>query len=610
MNDRYHNKPESIILIIIFLAAIFLPASMMNASLQKEISQIEKRNLALFPDLKMELESIIQFPVEFEAFFKDHFGFRENLIFLHNKMKFNLFKTSTSPRVIIGKDGWLFYKKDEFGISLLDHYRGLHRLTNLQLEAMRIHLETKQDWLSEKGIKYLFVVVPDKHSIYPEYMPDHLNRISKISLLDQFVEYMGRNSSLRILDLRSELLKEKNRYLLYFRTDLHWNDAGAYYAYCSVMRRIKESFPELQLIDWSELKITLNRHSAKNLSKMMGLPEISEDGIPSFIKIIDNTSVNNSPGWKMERWPRWLQPLETINHKAKLRAVVFRDSFMDDMRPFISEHFNKAAYIGSKFDYEVMTHLIDEIQPDIVIEEGVECHTFLEVLPEVIHATMGNDYLMKGDTDKAIVEFQKALQQRPDDPKSYNNLGFALLKVRKFDTALTQFQKAIQLDPNHEKANQNLRFIKNILSKIDEEITCTKQNLASNPDNPELHIILGRLYQRRGMPDKAIEHFRKVLVTHPKHFEAILNMAILFSNMQQYEKAITLFKQALDLQPEKADIYYNIACLYSLKNNSQKSVQWLRTAIEKGYNNLDLIREDADLANIRNTQYYRSLFVN
>ena len=607
-NHKNNNYLSPLLLIFIFLLFISLPTLKMVFSEQKEISKVEKRKLTPMPLLRFDKKSLNSFPAKFETYINDHFGFRDDLIFFRNFMVFTLLKKSPVPGVAIGKNGWLFYKTDTFGISLSDDFRGLATLTPLQLESMRIHLETKRNWLESKGIKYLYIAIPNKQSIYPEYLPDNFKKIKHATQIDQLLQYLNQNSDLHILDLRPILLEaKKNAPFLYFRTDSHWNELGAYIAYRNVMSRMQEFFPELKIIDESEIEIKMKSESGRDLATLMGLPEITEKNVPSVKLKSINTTQNIHPEWALKSWPIWTQPYETSNKKAKLRAVVFRDSFIDSMLPFFAEHFKEAAYIASKFDYSIVAYLIEKIHPDIVIEEGIERHTFLAFLPESIHATRGNDFLISGQLNKAIFEFQKALEIKPNDPDSYNNMGFALLQSRRFDEAIVYLKKAVQIDPAHSKANENLKIATNIIIDIDKEITITRKSLALQNNDPELRIRLGQLYQRRGLPEKAIYHLEKAISYQPANIKAIIELAIVYSTKKEYNKAILFFKQAIEINPERADIYYNIACLYSIQNHVKDSIHWLKAAIEKGYDNMDMIKKDNDLKNIKHHSAYKKM---
>ncbi|RJP80140.1 MAG: tetratricopeptide repeat protein [Desulfobacteraceae bacterium] len=591
-----------------FLLIVCLPGIIMKISPGQDVSETEKRKLARLPDIKWSISDINSFPSRFENYLKDHFGCRNLLIHSHNKFLFNWLNKSPNPQVAIGKNNWLFYRTDTFGISLSDDFRGLHKLSELQLEGMRRHLETKRDWLADRGIQYLYVAVPNKQSIYPEFVPDQFNIVSNRTQLDQFLDYMKQNSDLRILDLRPALREAKTDGPIYFRTDSHWNDQGAYAAYKNMIERIKEALPEISsTIPESKIEMLKESQSGRDLAKLIGLPELTEHDVPVYRPKAGSSSRNDNPDWALKSWPWWTQPFETINRNAKIRAIVFRDSFIDGMMPFFAEHFQKAAYIASKLDYSILTHLIEKINPDIVIEEGIERHTFLAFFPEAIHTTIGNDWLISGNPDKAIPSFQKALDLNPYDPEKHHNLGFAVLKARRFDEAIDCFHATLKIDPNHEKAKANLILASRIIDNLNKKIRHLKKELSLKPDDISLLNGIGNAYQQMNKLDMALSHYQKALAIDDGNIEALNRIAMIHIQKRDFNSAISLLQKIIKIQPDKADAYYNLACIYAIRNQAEAAITYLKSAMEHGYNNMKRIRTDQDLKNIRKTKYYQKL---
>ena len=61
-----------------------------------------------------------------------------------------------------------------------------------------------------------------------------------------------------------------------------------------------------------------------------------------------------------------------------------------------------------------------------------------------------------GQSDKAIEELQALIQEFPELPEPYNNLGVLYAAQGNYDAAVTAFVSAIQARPNYKIAHQNL----------------------------------------------------------------------------------------------------------------------------------------------------------
>ena len=170
------------ILTALFLIVLFLPALMTGASHEEAHGRLEeKRQLAKRPGFPEEVDAVIAFPRQFEAYFNDHFQLREVLIRSHNRLKIKLLKKLPQKDVLLGRDGWFFYTRN----NLLQDFLGLEPLSTEALHDRQRLLEAKRDWLASQGIPYLFVVAPNKQTIYPEKMPEGYIRFKDPSRLDR-----------------------------------------------------------------------------------------------------------------------------------------------------------------------------------------------------------------------------------------------------------------------------------------------------------------------------------------------------------------------------------------------------------------------------------------
>ena len=133
--------------------------------------------------------------------------------------------------MILGKQGWLYYD-GEPGDHFIDiYYRSVKPFTISELETWRTALEERQRWLAKDGILYLVVLAPNKETIYPEFLPDAVNKMNANTRLDQLVNHLRSNTTIDVLDLRggSSRRKEEGTTILSDRHALE--QLGAYIAY-------------------------------------------------------------------------------------------------------------------------------------------------------------------------------------------------------------------------------------------------------------------------------------------------------------------------------------------------------------------------------------------
>ncbi len=278
MNKTFVQTIFETIVIVLFLTIICAPpVCCILSSHKKWWSNTEKRALASFPEIPFNSKTLLQFPKGFEDYYNDHFGFRDVLTRRYHREMKKRFGQSGIPEVITGKEGWYFYAADQ----LLDDFRGLLPLTEKQLNSWREDHVRKRNWLAKQGIHYLLVLVPDKQTIYPEYLPDYFRKAKGTTRIEQLMEYLKQDRDVTVLDLRPSLLNAKSEKRLYQKTDSHWNDYGAFVGYKEMMNRISQWFPKEQFkFDFYFHPDRVTERPGGDLVRMLGLHETIKEVWP------------------------------------------------------------------------------------------------------------------------------------------------------------------------------------------------------------------------------------------------------------------------------------------------------------------------------------------
>ncbi len=169
------------------------------------------------PFLKTEDGFNTLFLSQLSDYASDHFFLRQELITAHNSIVSSLFGVSAEEDVILGKDGWLYYS------STLDDYTGRNQMTVRELYSAASNLRLISEYVNSRGAKFLFIIAPNKNSLYPQYMPDfgavakYRNADAVMALLDSF--------GVAHTDFFKDFASESE--ILYFKHDSHWNSRGA-----------------------------------------------------------------------------------------------------------------------------------------------------------------------------------------------------------------------------------------------------------------------------------------------------------------------------------------------------------------------------------------------
>ncbi len=360
-----------VILALVFSVLICLP--LVGGALGWDLGHNlgEKRAPAKCPRLGRDPASAI--PEKFEAFFQDHFGFRNGLIQGHNWIRYKLCKGSSFGKILFGKEGWLFLTKS----GILPDFLGQNPMSTAELDAWKDVLEQRQRWLGERGIRYLLVIAPNKTTVYPEMLPDHIQKGRGRSRMDQLLDYLRDRSTVNAIDLRPALRQAKATGLIYHPRDSHWTDRGAFIAYQEICRQAGEWFADVGPLSSDRFELTTGNQEA-DLSMMLGLGEtLAEEAEVWVAKTPRMAGRVELPLAGQYAGSQHISPehmVATENPRARHRLLMFHDSFgvRGGLCEYLGEHFARSMFVLAALEAQLLESLVEQEQPDILVEEIVE----------------------------------------------------------------------------------------------------------------------------------------------------------------------------------------------------------------------------------------------
>ena len=91
----------------------------------------------------------------------------------------------------------------------------------------------------------------------------------------------------------------------------------------------------------------------------------------------------------------------------------------------------------------------------------------------------------------------------------------------------------------------------------------------------------------------------RILVANPGDPLARSDLARILKTDGDYARAIAEDKIAIATAPDVPDLYYNVACYYALLKKKDDAMLWLAGAFAHGFGRLATLRDDPDLASLR-----------
>lgn len=353
------HAASEVFLVAFFLTAIAIPLGLLLVRGEGEPAW-ENRRLAEMPRRPESAREAFHLPRMLTEYFKDHFAMRAELIRWQAAGKVRVLRSSSSPEVILGKEGWLFHT----GEGEVEMFTGSAPFKSEELERWRRLLESLRDWAGRRGARFVVTFVPEKQTVYPEFLPDSLKRSQRPSRLDQLVEHMNARSDVRVVDLRPALAEAKAANQIYFRTDTHWNESGSFAAYGVLAREALKETTDTRPSDASEFDVKHVSYSG-DLAGMLGLRNVEVESVPRFAprrpaRVRFDGECGDTG-----------QCASTVEGEARPRMLMYRDSASTYLIPFLAGHFGRAVYVWDR-QWKFSTELLESERPDVVVLEMVE----------------------------------------------------------------------------------------------------------------------------------------------------------------------------------------------------------------------------------------------
>ena len=271
------SKVLQAIAVAIFIMLLALPMLGQALSIGTDVETFEKRRSAEWPRLPQNFRELDAWPRQFDAWLKDHFGFRNQLVLAYNVIRVEALRQSTSPLVLLGRKDWLFFRGDQ----TIEQARGTAHFSPADLDRWIDVMERRQVWLAERGIPMLMVAIPNKERVYREYLPKWVRPSYPETHLDQINRRLSeRKSPLLFMDLTPALVAAKQKSKVYLKADTHWTIETAFtIGYRNITDWVKTYRPELRTLEHDEVAAVSVMRTGYNLdlARLLGLASVMSE---------------------------------------------------------------------------------------------------------------------------------------------------------------------------------------------------------------------------------------------------------------------------------------------------------------------------------------------
>jgi Flp pilus assembly protein TadD len=206
----------------------------------------------------------------------------------------------------------------------------------------------------------------------------------------------------------------------------------------------------------------------------------------------------------------------------------------------------------------------------------------------------GRERLYRGEHERAIEEFSRAIQLNPTNALAYHERGYTYSRLGKFERAITDFTEAIQLDPFDASAYNYRGQVYLQIDEYDKAIRDYTQAIVESSADSYDHLLAlherASAYFDSGNYSLAIGDYTQALTVEKKHnldqfgltHTNFLNRGMSYHELGKYKEAIADYTEAIRISPSAARIYYRRALSYQKTNQFELAESDFKKAHDLG----------------------------
>ncbi len=360
------NMASSIVLCLGFLGAICIPAlaGFFGWSIYPPLK--ERRTMTEMPASPKSADDFRAYPGDFERFYSDNFGFRNEFVRWHSAVIFTVFNMSPMPGVVVGQENRYFR-----GGDFAEPYMYREPFDDATLQGWITLLNARRNLAKEHGAKFVFGVVPEAFTIYSDYLPQpYRDRASLKARIDTLGEAISAELDMDLLDMRPTIMAARESGVgdLYHRLDSHWDALGAYFGYAAIAEFLHEKHGFPPTIPFESFAFTERIEKGGVLNDLLALPWDYYEYVPKaeHRDYTASIAVDSAP-FSSQSWA-----YHTTAPVADTGKILFvTDSFGNRIRTYLASHFSDLALYTvppqSEITNEKLEAIVEKERPDVIV---------------------------------------------------------------------------------------------------------------------------------------------------------------------------------------------------------------------------------------------------
>jgi len=156
-------------------------------------------------------------------------------------------------------------------------------------------------------------------------------------------------------------------------------------------------------------------------------------------------------------------------------------------------------------------------------------------------------YYASGDKELSIL--QEMAEKYPKEKQVHYELASHYDSDEMFDKAIEEYEKALELDPNYGYALNSFAYMYSDMGEYEKSIEYFKRYASINPNDANPVDSVAELYFRMGRLDEAVAKYKEVLEIRPDFFQTYWRIGYIYALKEDYKQALEWFERDIAAAP-------------------------------------------------------------
>lgn len=175
------------------------------------------------------------------------------------------------------------------------------------------------------------------------------------------------------------------------------------------------------------------------------------------------------------------------------------------------------------------------------------------------HISTAEEAIRSGDKERALIEFQRAIEINPNLTTAYIGMADIYRMDRDYAKAELRYAQAARVEPGNFDAQFYHGLMLHLLERVTDAIQSYLRALAIKPDDFRTNLNIATAYFQLEENTQALPYARKAVELNGEDGSARLNLGVIYAALDRHTDAVKEYQQAAELMPLNGELLLNLA---------------------------------------------------